>query len=931
MKTKILNLVFLSLISLNTIGQTFTIGQSVTGQNNLMDIRGQSFKPSSQGIGSGSTGIGDTVFLQRFSVIYSTGASLDTLFLYSALPSDPQQLDNGLGGKLIGKSVRKAENDYPYTDYFFNKIPLHKDSVYYVLFRSNVNLEAGAGSSYNGGMAYRNISDAFQSNTYLDLKFTAVFSTQRNITWYKQKSPYFVKSHLTIPDSATLTIEPGVTVYFENSSSLKVQGTLSAKGTDGDTIRFKTQTGVWGGITFWNGTGSENIMGDNDSSYLLHCEITNVINGNNGALQIRDFNRIRISNCYIHHCKSNCGGAIGYYHSNTDLRYCRIENNTSTSSGGGLWLSGTLGGNKGIIRNCIIKNNSSGGTSGGIYSYGLSLEINNSLITNNKAVGNGGGIETIWNTLKIVNSTFCDNESSNFGGAIFNYGSVNLYNSIIWGNKAKKGSQCHNDGLNGFTFYNCVIQNGGNLSGKTNCIAYDPLLDENYIPLSGSRCIDGGISIPENDYAPDLKGNMRKAGKSVDIGPFEHAGLPENRKPFVMVDTSLNLMYNSKMEVNFQLDDPDSTNVLSFDVINRKPDLVVSGKTLTKFKGSFILETRNNRMGIDSLYFTVSDGTNSSNSGDTVLIIVNSTPENCILASDTIHKNMMWGPGLVEVNGNVFVKEGVKLTIAGGTRVVFNGPYKLIVLGNLTTLGTKNSKIEFSAADSSGFSNSSFTGWRGISMQNKNGQDTSVFRYCTFSYVNNFSSNINEESAVYISNGSYTLMSNCVFRNNESVYVAGLQINKAKDVDVDSCLFHNNMGQNTAALSSEARINILNSVFSKNYSESYGTVTLDGKWAMVANCLFQENSGDPSYVEGTGICTRADTVRILNTVFYKNRSAFGIISAWGDSLLDIVNCSFINNIGTRYRTSIYSHWTKAKVRNTVFGILTMIMNLIVTT
>ncbi|MFC1704534.1 C25 family cysteine peptidase [Candidatus Omnitrophota bacterium] len=70
-------------------------------------------------------------------------------------------------------------------------------------------------------------------------------------TWRAAHSPYFVEDDIWIPESLTLTIEPGVEVRFDDHRSLYVGGTLHAAGTPHDRIIF-TASGLfsWGGIHF---------------------------------------------------------------------------------------------------------------------------------------------------------------------------------------------------------------------------------------------------------------------------------------------------------------------------------------------------------------------------------------------------------------------------------------------------------------------------------------------------------------------------------------------------------------------------------------------------------------------------------------------------------------------------------------------------------
>src|SRR6185369_16809986 len=58
-----------------------------------------------------------------------------------------------------------------------------------------------------------------------------------NTTWTKANSPYIVTDTIVVFPGVTLTIEPGVTVKFENKKFIEIrQGTLNAAGTVTDSI-----------------------------------------------------------------------------------------------------------------------------------------------------------------------------------------------------------------------------------------------------------------------------------------------------------------------------------------------------------------------------------------------------------------------------------------------------------------------------------------------------------------------------------------------------------------------------------------------------------------------------------------------------------------------------------------------------------------------
>jgi hypothetical protein len=59
-----------------------------------------------------------------------------------------------------------------------------------------------------------------------------------DVTWTKANSPYSLTGPMLVNNGVTLTIEPGVTVYF-NEHDLKVNGTLVARGSSTDKIHLE--------------------------------------------------------------------------------------------------------------------------------------------------------------------------------------------------------------------------------------------------------------------------------------------------------------------------------------------------------------------------------------------------------------------------------------------------------------------------------------------------------------------------------------------------------------------------------------------------------------------------------------------------------------------------------------------------------------------
>ena len=76
--------------------------------------------------------------------------------------------------------------------------------------------------------------------------------------WTKAESPYEVTSDITVQVDATLNIEPGVEVLFDDGTGITVEGRFVAEGTAFDRLHFAASDGGrWDGLSF------ENTLADN--------------------------------------------------------------------------------------------------------------------------------------------------------------------------------------------------------------------------------------------------------------------------------------------------------------------------------------------------------------------------------------------------------------------------------------------------------------------------------------------------------------------------------------------------------------------------------------------------------------------------------------------------------------------------------------------
>lgn len=230
------------------------------------------------------------------------------------------------------------------------------------------------------------------------------------------------------------------------------------------------------------------------------------------------------------------GGGIAAYDSSLTLNRVKIDGNSATNHGGGLWadgfnmtleiheseISGNTAGGKGggvyvedtggalVIEDSIISGNAAGGHGGGIYFYDPdhSVTIERTTIANNTAVGAGGGVGLYSmdaGTFTIRNSTFANNQASKGGGLFIEDSdqTVAISGSTFSGNLATSGAggAVHLDGLySDFTISHTTIVNnqadtgGGGIYAAGQSVALDHCILAANSASSGNPDFDGSSS-----------------------------------------------------------------------------------------------------------------------------------------------------------------------------------------------------------------------------------------------------------------------------------------------------------------------------------------------------------------------------------------------------------------------------------------------------
>ena len=242
-------------------------------------------------------------------------------------------------------------------------------------------------------------------------------------------------------------------------------------------------------------------------STLFNCTFT----GNVGSLAAGGAVASMLYKCTLTGNVGNTGGAT----SGGSNFYCTITGNQA-ASGGGTYQSTNI--------DCLISSNlATGGNGGGAYQgyvYSCVLAGNQANMNRTGSYGFGGGA---YDTL-IFNCTLVSNFAAAQGGGAYG-GTAN--NSILYYNNATNGSNSATSILNSC----CTTPVMGYFAGSfTNPPVFVNLAAGDFHEQTNSPTINAGDNFYLTGYgtvsnlAPDLDGNPRIVGGTVDMGAFEYQG-----------------------------------------------------------------------------------------------------------------------------------------------------------------------------------------------------------------------------------------------------------------------------------------------------------------------------------------------------------------------------------------------------------------------
>ncbi|MGB7053900.1 MAG: right-handed parallel beta-helix repeat-containing protein [bacterium] len=289
-----------------------------------------------------------------------------------------------------------------------------------------------------------------------------------------------------------------------------------------------------------------------------------------------------------------------------------------------------------------------------------------------------------------------------------------------------------------------------------------------------------------------------------------------------------------------------------------------------------------------------------------------------MLNADTIPGGYVSGTWLADstywITGDITVPIDSTLTIEPGVQVIFCGPYRLTVSGQLQATGTETDSIDFVPADT-------LTPWRGIFFNGSN----NGLSYCNIRYVELTTG----WGAAIECNNSISTISHCTISDNYG-RSGGISARDYSSLTVSSCTIIRNRAITYGGgiyIRQYSSLDISNSLIDTNAAISTpyggGGIYVDSLCSLVvSNCTISNNTAmytsDPS---GGGIAARVSNVSISGSVFMNNTADWDGGGIWLASCQgSIADCYFgENTVGSNRGHGIYITNSSPLISHCVFS------------
>lgn len=258
-----------------------------------------------------------------------------------------------------------------------------------------------------------------------------------NTTWTLVGNNYIVTCLVQVMQNVTLTIEPGVRVYFDPGTALRIDGELIARGVTFVSNKPTPAPGDWARIFFMS--TSKDAVFDANGNYMSGSILkdSTVVYGGGGGFE----------------------GAVITYGASPF-----IDGNTiGYTPSRGIYTQGRSDSQKVVLKGNYVSHN----TGGGIY-VSAGRVISNT-IQNNSASGQGGGIQAIGS--EIIGNSVLDNTAGSNGGGIYAEGSTLTGNTVSGNRGGREPTTGTNAG--GGIYSNGSDLTGNQVSGNSVSNAFD--------------------------------------------------------------------------------------------------------------------------------------------------------------------------------------------------------------------------------------------------------------------------------------------------------------------------------------------------------------------------------------------------------------------------------------------------------------------------
>jgi hypothetical protein len=291
-------------------------------------------------------------------------------------------------------------------------------------------------------------------------------------TLTKAQSPYTITADLIVPVGESLTIEPGVEMYFNQHIGMDVYGQITAEGTANDSIIFTASDTAlgWYGIRIRKTSLDEEEQAFSYCRFSRHFLIKKSIIENHGVLLVDSVNSVNVNHCVFSRNRAANSSGLTALNSTVSVNNSIFRNNLATDTN--LLLDNAIDlsafGSAAGFGNCRLSMNSC------IFEYNKSYTPYFDI----KELGsNGGGIVmSAQGLIYVSDCIFRNNQAQNrsvfsSGGSSNKKDSLFLTNCTFLQNQIKEGS---------------ILYLSGSSDNQYNAVITDCIFEENYGPDSAN-------------------------------------------------------------------------------------------------------------------------------------------------------------------------------------------------------------------------------------------------------------------------------------------------------------------------------------------------------------------------------------------------------------------------------------------------------------